>query len=295
MSYINSNWFIALAFCFIFFVAGRQLADVPVRGNSKKVFIAILLAFGLPSVLFPLSFFPTPLTDMPWYCNLLSVNRIEIASSLIAPFAGYITANTSDGKYYQSNKLTPMRIMKPIAFPLSLLWVSLFFLKPLVLPLPKDTTFQNNWVSNTLMQSVLSGSGPASLASVMHQLNGFEAVEQELIRGTYTHANGTENWYLSRYAVANGFRCRFRNVPDIGDAPVPSLLRIKISNTSQYIALMEKEGELLTIGDPLRGKTRLSIEEFSARYDYSGFVLQVYTESEAYASDSAGEAAASLP
>ncbi|MDR1061636.1 MAG: hypothetical protein LBL83_10625 [Clostridiales bacterium] len=323
MSFVNSNWYIAMTFCFVFFVAGRQLGEVPgSTRRTRRLTRLLLLAFALPSLLFPVAAAFDFFRLAPWYNTFRAVNRIELLSAVVAPFAGYATYMGGVGRAGQrgGGRGAPRRqgatlksVMKPLAFPLSLLIVSASFAKPLIRPMGKDTAFGDRWVGGILMQSALSDSGPASLATVMNTVNGYEGSEYDICRRTYTDGAGTEFWHLARYAAEKGYRCEFLLAREGEDIPTPSVAYISPGAASggdggrgvgvgsggnaggnvglgagagaaavagavagnSYVALLENSGGKLTVGDPQRGMAELTYGEFMERYPYSGLVLAV--------------------
>jgi hypothetical protein len=208
------------------------------------------------------------------------------------------------------------RFFKPLALPLSLLLVSSCFLRPLVMPIDKDTAFASNWTSGILMQSAPSGSGPAALATVMNTLNGYEGDEFDMCRRTNTDAGGTDFWQLARYASGKGYKYEFLSEADSGAIPTPCVARMSpggavraagsgtspgaaenadratpagssagsasgsasgssSGSSAYYVALLDNKDGKLTVGDPQRGRTELTYDEFLERYPYSGLVLAI--------------------
>lgn len=285
MAFINLNWYIALAFCLIFFIGGRQLAEVPGAGpKERKAVGLILLAFAVPALLFPLAYLPGPIAASPWYNTFRSVNRIEIFSALIAPAAGYATYRKSETEYsrYRAKAPLPVRILKPLALPLCMALISVNFAGPLLRPLSKDAVFGNNWADGgVFINTVEAASGPAALISAMYSINRFADGERSAVKGTYTDGAGTEFWYLARYAVNHGYRAKFARPAGIGETPVPSVLPAAINpsasaaaGTAFYIALLASSGDgALVVGDPAEGKLEMDERQFIERYGEPGLVL----------------------
>ncbi|MDR1439296.1 MAG: hypothetical protein LBJ10_04590 [Clostridiales bacterium] len=241
MSFVNSNWYIAAAFCFVFFIGGRQLGEAPgATRRAKRLARLLLLAFALPSLLFPAAALFDFLRLAPWYNTFRAVNRIELLTAMAAPFAGYATymgaGGHGDGGYAVGGggrgraavrrAPTLKGAMKPLAFPLSLLLVSINFAEPLIMPLSRDTVFSDRWAGGILMQPAPSGSGPAALATAMNSANGYEGGERDIFKHTYTDRAGTEFWHLARYAAEKGYRCSFQLAYSAKDIPTPSVAYI---------------------------------------------------------------------
>ena len=205
---------------------------------------------------------------MPWYNTFRSINRIELFSTLITPAAGFLTYRKPDSPYreYGGAANIILRALKPLAFPFCIVLISLNFARPLLKPLDKEIVFNDIWADNiVLMQSSAQTGGPAALISAMHSLNNYADSEYNAAKGTYTNRDGTEFWYLARYAVNSGYRVRFVRSSGIGNAPAPSI--IPLPGDGGYIALLKhSENGMLMIGDPLAGKMDLSTDEFVALY-----------------------------
>ena len=279
MSYINSNWYIALAFCLFFFIGGRQLAEVPGGTPKERRMIGVLLfAFSIPALLFPLAYFPGEISISPWYNTFRSIDRIELFSALIAPAAGYTTYRKPELPYkgYHKPAVSPfMRLVKPLAFPFCVLFISINFIGPLLRPLDSETTYEDIWTDEgVFMQSAATASGPAALISAMYSLNNFADSELNAVKGTYTDQFGTEFWYLARYAVNRGYKTKFAKPSGMENAPVPSVLSVSAYDRSRqglgpasYIALLgrSKDG-ILKVGDPAYGMLELTQLEFAYQY-----------------------------
>ncbi|MCL2058890.1 MAG: hypothetical protein FWH01_07490 [Oscillospiraceae bacterium] len=276
MSFINVNWYIALAFCLFFFIGGRQLAEAP-GGNprGRRTAGLVLFAFAAPALLFPLAHLPGSLSASPWYNTFRSINRIELFSALIAPAAGFSTYRKPDLPYREQRRaVSPvMRVLKPLAFPFCILFVSINFTRPLVQPLDKDIVFGDVWAENAvLMRSADQTGGPAALVSAMYSLNSYAGSEYDVTKGTYTDRSGTEFWYLARYASNRGYRARFIGLSDIEDAPVPSI--VPLQGAGDYITLLGRsETGTLMIGDPVAGMLELNAGDYLSIYGEPELVL----------------------
>ena len=292
MSFININWYIALAFCLIFFIGGRQLAEVPGASPKERRAVGLfLLAFAIPALLFPLAYLPGPIAVSPWYNTFRSVNRIELFSALVAPAAGYATYTNSGSGYGQFRLPAPVgiRVLKPLAFPLCVLLISLNFAGPLLRPLSKDAVFKESWTEGgVITKSIDPAGGPAALITAMYGLNRFTGSERDAVRGTYTDGAGTEFWYLARYAANRGYRTKFIKPGNIEELPTPSILPVAQSGSPDYsgpqgvgaptigayVALLSNyEDGTLIIGDPAEGKLEMDVGEFIDRYGEPGLVL----------------------
>ena len=296
MSFINLNWYIALAFCLIFFIGGRQLAEFQgenARGNTRAGFTLklILFAFALPSLLFPLAYLPDAISASPWYNTFRSINRIELFSSLIAPAAGYSTYRKPANQYgvRRAQNSSPMLgVLKPLAFPFCLILISVNFVGPIMRPLSKEISFTDAWTEDGVyLQTIPATAGPSALISAMYLLNYFADAELDVAKNTYTDRAGTEFWYLARYAVNKGYRTKFIKPPDIEGAPFPSIVsvaRVKAEDgedgvgdrAGSYIILIKRsEDGVLTIGDPAAGKLEMNAGEYRYAYGDPALALAI--------------------
>jgi len=292
LSFININWYISLAFCLIFFISGRQLADVQGGSPRTRGTVGLILLFlAVPSLLFPFAYIPGAFAASAWYNTFRSINRIELFSSLIAPAVGYATYRNPDSAYgaYRTSAQAPFaRAIKPLAFPFCVLLISVNFIGPVVRPLDKASEFNDLWVDNGVyIQSIGPSGGPAALISAMHGINSYVDDEYNAVKGTYTDRAGTEFWYLARYALNRGYRTKFIKPQSVEDAPVPSVVRVsrlpadddgpdytdgadsvtRRSRPNTYIALLKRSGNgTITVGDPLEGRLALDPGEFKSLY-----------------------------
>lgn len=282
MSFINSNWYIALIFCLVFFIGGRQLAEVPgTRPGTRRNVNLVLAAIALPALLFPIAYLPGLLAASPWYNTFRSVNRVELLSALIAPAAGYATYRKPESPYrvYKPSAAAAVfRVVKPFALPFCLLIVSLNFAGPLLMPLDKNMEFNGSWTENgVFIPSARQLSGPVAIMNMMYVLSNDAEGEYETAKGTYSDRAGTEFWYIARYAVNRGYRVKFVKPEGAADVPIPSIITVspvsdKRDSNSQtgvdtYITLLARSAEgVITVGDPVFGRLELSISDFISRY-----------------------------
>jgi len=291
LSFININWYIALAFCLVFFIGGRQLAEVPGgTPRARRAVGLVLLAFALPSLLFPIAYLSEAVATSAWYNTFRAINRIELLCALVAPVAGYATYQKPPSPYRSYGEpfsTTAARAIKPLAFPFCVVLISVNFAGPLLKPLEKNAEFMDIWADRgVFVQSVPYTSGPASLINAMYSLNYFADSEYQAVKGTYTDRSGTEFWYLARYAVNHGYRTKFVGSPGVENAPIPSIMPVsrlspeydELRGTQTYIALLGRTGQgTLYIADPVIGRLELGSTEFLNYYSDPDLVLALST------------------
>ena len=292
LEYIDGNWYIALAFNLVFFVGGRILSEASAPRAERRRAAALLGAFAAPSALLLIASLPWSLgiERMPWYNTFRSINRIELAAALIAPFAGFITQPRGaytrrgqvdpDAEPFDDPPPWPMRILKPLAFPLTLAYVSACFAGPLARPLERSVRYSDvggaRWSDGIMLASGESTSGAAALATALRSLGANVDGERDICVATHASATGAEIWQLARYAAAHG--CQWRYVRADGGAgsvsgiPTPAVAQVadpgsgRQGGARRYIALLEASGDIIVVGDPSLGRLSLTNEAFAARY-----------------------------
>ena len=185
-----------MAFCLVFFICGRRLAEftAEIKRTDPRADTAlklILFAFALPSLLFPLAYLPGPIALSPWYNTFRTINRIELFSALIAPAAGYATfrkpetANDVYRAYRAPGRPPSLRLLKPLAFPFCMVFITVNFISPLIKPIDKGVEFTDAWADGCVyLQTVGSTAGPSALISAMYAVNYYADNELDVVRGT---------------------------------------------------------------------------------------------------------------
>jgi hypothetical protein len=114
---------------------------------------------------------------------------------------------------------------------------------------------------------------------VLHHL-GTAVTERELARECFTCGSGTENWYLARALRRRGFAVDYFIVPPRPvELPFPSVAGVQLGaegGSGHYIAILGKDGASYIVGDPLSGKMKLTWEQLSQRYYFTGFFMVVH-------------------
>ena len=223
-----------------------------------------------------------------WFVFLLSVLSLPAASfsvyylHLIPDTAGYFAFRSLPGVEWVL--LIPAGAAGVLAtfvpkwrFALlvcALLAVIVPFLKPLLKPVSVDRIGET-WTDDVCLQSSQSTCGPASAATLLRQF-GVDASESELARDSFSSSSGTEAWYLARAIRSRGVEVRFRFVDKVEEVVAPAIIGIQFPNGfGHFIALRERKGEQMSIGDPLIGPETLHSSELLARGEFTGFALEL--------------------
>ena len=53
------------------------------------------------------------------------------------------------------------------------------------------------------------------------------------------------------------------------------MVGVRLGNIGHFIPVLGREGERFVIGDPLKGKEVLTLEELEKRYEFTGFHMRV--------------------
>jgi hypothetical protein len=242
----------------VFWLTYRTLFVRPLR-----VQLACFGAFGLlaiPSILFA-AYYLHVLPETAWFYALHAWPEAEW---LIVFLGAFMAAGAA---------LMPRKFLCGPLFVL--LVVGLVpFIKPMIAPIA-DAQFQEQWKGNVCSQSTPSTCGPASVCTIIKWLGG-DASERVVARAAYSYSGGTEAWYLARYVRSRGFEAHFdfrkSFSPEVG---LPAVVGVRMGGYGHFIAVLEAQGESVTIGDPLGHEERLSFEEFHRRYVFTGFHMPI--------------------
>jgi hypothetical protein len=265
---VNPNLFFAITIGTVLFFTGRSLSQ-RVKNTAIKVLLAILFfLLCLPAISF--SVYYLHLIGEPlWYVRFRAVDYIELLSACWGILLGFIIGLLPLSA--RNLKLWPSRLL----FILVIVLVFLPFCKPIILPLSVYGPLQDTWKDGVCLQSTGSTCGPASLSSIFASL-GIRKTEDEIARGSYTCATGTEIWYLIRYARNNGLHAELRHEPDITKISPPALLGVLYPG-GHFTSYLSKSSDKYIIGEPLvKGRIELTETEFWQRYGYHGCAVEFY-------------------
>lgn len=152
--------------------------------------------------------------------------------------------------------------------------VAIPYAKPALLLLPSEV-FADRWIDGVCLQTSRSSCGACATATVLRTL-GVERDESEVAAGAYTSRTGTLNWYLARYVRSVGLDVAFREPSTVKEVSPPAVLGVILGNgVGHFVALISRDGDNLTVGEPLEGRLLLSAEEFASRYQFDRFAMEV--------------------
>jgi ABC-type bacteriocin/lantibiotic exporter with double-glycine peptidase domain len=125
---------------------------------------------------------------------------------------------------------------------------------------------ENRWENGVCQQTSSSTCVPSSCATVVRMLGG-SLTERELAREAGTNRRGTEIWYMMRAMHRHGYEIEARTAESLKDAPVPSILGVKIGGAGHVVVLMSKTDAGPVIGNPFSGPPRrYTWKAFEERY-----------------------------
>lgn len=211
----------------------------------RTTIIIFGLALTIPAILFTSNY----LLYIPyanWFYELHAKPGAEIT-------AGFVTAIL--GVIYASSKLRPGKLNISILVACTILAVGL-----LVAPFSKQllfavdyTTLSNKWKNGVCLQTSGYTCVPACAATCIRLLGGRQT-EQEIAKNAGTTTTGTETWYLARALRKVGYKPKFKYLKSIKNAPIPSIIGVRIGSIGHVVVLLAKDKQEVTIGEPLRGR-----------------------------------------
>lgn len=253
---VNPNFFISILISIVFFIIGVMLAKKIFKKRILNFILILLFLLTLPGismVLYYFHFFETP----NWYINFRAIPAIEVSSSFIGLFFGFLSNN--------KNKI--------ILICVTLFLISIPFIKPMLRPLTINGSTE--WIDSVCIQSTGATCGPSSLATILKYYN-IESTEYELTKNSYTCSTGTEIWYLLRYGKQKGLDYKLNKIKSYDDLKFPSIIGTKLITIGHFVTVLGKTDEKFIIGDPLTGKMELTKAEFEKKYNLDGLMIEFY-------------------
>lgn len=221
----------------------------------------LLLGFcGIPAMLFTVHYLHV-LPERAWFYELRSWRGSEFLAIPLGAAAGCL------------GTLFPRKLLG-LFLIFSITSTAIPYIKPAFAPLPSGS-FHDDWKDKACLQSTPSTCGPASIATILKNL-GIETSERDIARHAYTYAGGTEAWYLARHVRSLGLDARFDFRPGMpADLKLPALVGVRLGGFGHFIPIISREGDLLTIADPLRGMETVTLGELEKRSPLTGFHLSI--------------------
>ena len=258
---MNPNWIGVIAATFavvVFFLAYRF--GKKMSAKTLWVLVPIFVLAAVPAASFSLYYLH--LVEVPaWYYQFRSLRGIEFLLLFIGACGGLVSA------------LLPRGFL-PILLSGIVILSILPSIKPFIGPLDFEL-MQNRWDKEVCLQSTSSTCGAASTASVLSYL-GEEIDEQEVAREAHSYSGGTEAWYLARVVRRRGYEARFEVREDFDpNGSLPAVVGVRLGMIGHFIAILGIEDGQYLVGDPMRGRETMTLEELQSRYDFTGFQMEV--------------------
>ena len=271
---IQINWLLipTLFGALICFVIGLKVSLWSRLTSQLIGWSALALGLALPALLFVI-YYTHNLDRAAWFYNFRAAPYTELTASGIGFGAGLTAALVS-----QMSQLREARLLKPLVPVLVVFGTGLILLVPYVKPFvaPLRISLQDKWSDGVCLQSTPSTCGPCSAATLLKHF-GINASEHELAQECYSYGGGTENWYIARALRRRGLNTEYVITP-----PQPEKLRFPSiagvqgggpGGGGHFIAILGQNGNRYVIGDPIGGKSIVTIAQLRARYYVTGFFL----------------------
>jgi hypothetical protein len=256
---LNFTAFAALVLSLVAF--GWVHARLRPRPMSVRLgWLAVLAVMAVPGVLFGL-YYVHVLREWEWFYTLRSWRGSELLMVFPGCAGGALASCLS-----RPLLVFPLLLSAALAAAPSV--------KSLINPL-EQADVRNRWEGNVCLQSTGSTCGPASVCTILKKL-GTASSERAVAQAAYTTLSGTEAWYLARYVRSQGYVPTFRFLDTFTpSAGLPALVGVLQADNGHFIAVLDLQGDQLTIADPMRGEEHLSLAEFRQRYHCTGFHMIV--------------------
>ena len=232
----------------------------PLESGWRVAWFLVLGLCSVPALLFTVHYLHV-LPERAWFYELRSWRGSEFLAVPLGAAAGCLAT------------LFPRKLLG-LFLIFSITTTVIPYTKTVFAPLPSGA-FHDDWKDRACLQSTPSTCGPASIATILKSL-GIETSEREIARHAYTYAGGTEAWYLARHVRSLGLNARFDFRPGLpDDKELPALVGVRLGGYGHFIPIISREGDILTIADPLRGMETVTLKELEKRCSLTGFHLSI--------------------
>lgn len=258
---MNPNWLSVLStvLAYVAFLVIYQAALAkPFKARVSLAVLALLAA--MPGASFA-AYYARIVPESEWYYQFRSITGMELLVVFIGVAGGLVAT-----------------FLPRFLLILPLIGVTAFTIVPLIKPFigPIDSgALRDEWDGKICLQSTPSTCGAASTATILRHF-GISASEAELAAEAHSYDGGTEAWYLARAARSRGLHVAFDIQPNFApEGGLPAVVGVRLGSIGHFIPIIGREGERFIIGDPLRGRELLTLEELRKRYGFTGFHMRV--------------------
>ena len=258
---MNPNWLgiiSAILAVVGFLLAYRFALKKPLKMRIGLVILAMIAS--IPAVSFAV-YYAHLFPEMAWYYQFRSIPGTELLMVFVGVAGGFFAA-----------LLPRMLLVLPLLGVLAISVVPI--LKPLIGPLALNQ-LENKWDGEVCLQSTGSTCGAASTATIL-KLLGKDVTELEIAKEAHSYSRGTEAWYLARSARSRGCEVEFDFRSGFSpEGGLPAVVGVRLGSIGHFIPILGRKGERFIIGDPLKGREVMTMEELEKRYDFTGFHMRV--------------------
>lgn len=259
---MNPNWLgvlSALLALAAFLVTHRKARNFSVKTKIWATLFASLLSLpGASFAIFYAHLFP----ETSGYYQFRSIAGTEFLLVMLGIAGGLLAS-----------------LLPRVLLIIPLLGVAAFctapIIKPFIGPIPANT-FHEDWDGEVCRQSTPSTCGAASTATILKML-GVKVMESTLAKEAHSYAGGTEAWYLARAVRSRGCEVTFDFRKAFSpEKQLPAVVGVRLGSVGHFIAVLARDGDRYTIGDPLRGREVLTMEELKERYEFTAFHMHIH-------------------
>tara|TARA_R110002073_G_scaffold332410_3_gene518303 strand:+ start:24984 stop:25796 length:813 start_codon:yes stop_codon:yes gene_type:complete len=251
--------------------------------RSRPVTHWLLTVLGIllspPATLFA-AYYLHLFDDQAWYYELRALERSELLAAGLGSLGGACHAWSRRCPRFRA-------ITGRLSIPLlTILIIAIPLLKPILHPLDVESVGER-WRDDVCLQTTPSTCGPCATATLL-RMYGISATEQSLAVEARTSGRSTEVWYLLRALRRRGVQANvFIAESQPALLPTQGLAGVRLGDrkgAGHFIAILNRQGSIYTIADPISGITVATLHELQERYFFTGFFVMTSTGSPAGAS-----------
>lgn len=234
--------------------------------GARASIAAVALVLAVPAVLITSNYLLL-LPYARWFQEMRALPCAEVSSGLVGAILGVLFA---------SSRLRPGRLNLPVLVVCTLVAASLLlapFARQLLYGIDYST-LEHKWDNGVCLQTSGHTCVPACAATLI-RIDGGRVTEPELAQAAGTTRTGTETWYLTRALRARGYEPHYRHLRSVRQAPVPSIVGVRVGSIHHVVVLLDKDRRGITIGEPLRGRRTYTWEQFMRFYRPGGLCIVV--------------------
>ncbi len=195
-----------------------------------------------------------------WFIEFHALPGVEALSGLVGGMLGIMFA---------SSKLRPDPLNRPVLLVCGALALGLVitpFVKQLFFSVTYYGDLKSEWNDGVCLQSTGYTCVPACCVTVIRLLGG-SVTEPELARAAGSCVGGTECWYMKRALRKRGYELTFVNIRKASEAPVHSIVGVKVGSLGHVVVFLDKDKRGVTVGEPLSGRKYYTWSKFQRRYN----------------------------